>query len=121
MLKSKIHRATITDTDLNYEGSIGIDAALMRAADLLPYEQVHVLDVTNGARFQTYVIEEPEHSGRIGVYGAAAHLVTRGDTVIVLAYNVQTESEARTAHPHIVYVDGANKPAPQPQMLKAAR
>lgn len=108
MVKSKIHRATITDIDLDYEGSIGIDGALMRAADLLPYEQVHVLDVTNGARFQTYVIEEPAHSGRIGVYGAAAHLVRRGDTVIILAYSLQTEEEARSANPHIIYVDSAN-------------
>ncbi|MPZ15526.1 MAG: aspartate 1-decarboxylase, partial [Chloroflexi bacterium] len=74
MLKSKIHRATITETNLDYEGSIGIDAALLRRASLLPYEQVHVLNVTNGARFETYAIEEPAKSGRIVVYGAAAHL-----------------------------------------------
>lgn len=110
MLKSKIHGATITETNLAYEGSIGIDDRLLREADLLPYEQVHVLDVTNGNRFETYAIQEPEGYGRVAVYGAAARLVAPGDTVIVLGYQVVTEEEAALVHPRIVHVDGANVP-----------
>jgi len=110
MLKSKIHRATITDTNMAYEGSIGIDSCLLREADLLPYEQVHVLDITNGSRFETYAVQEPEGSGRVAVYGAAARLVAPGDTVIILGYQVVTEEEARSIHPRVVHVDAANAP-----------
>lgn len=110
ILKSKIHRAVITDTDLNYEGSIGLDARLMAAADLLPYEQVHVLDITNGARFETYVIEEPADSGRVVIYGAAARLVVPGDLAIILSYQVMPEEEARAVEPRVVAVDARNTP-----------
>jgi aspartate 1-decarboxylase len=108
MLKSKIHRATVTQANLNYEGSITIDAALMDAADILPYEQVHVLDVNNGARLQTYVIEGAPGSGVICLNGAAARLVNAGDVVIILAYDQLQETEARALKPRLVYVDAAN-------------
>lgn len=108
MLKSKIHRATITHTDVDYEGSIGIDMDLLRAADILPYEQVHVLDITSGNRFETYAMEEPAGSGRVGVYGAAARLVKPGDLVIVLGYRLLSEGEAGDALPRFVYVDARN-------------
>lgn len=110
VLKSKIHRVRVTDTDLDYEGSIGIDSRLMREADLLPYEQVHVLNVSNGARFETYVIEEPEGSGRVTVFGAAARLTARGDTLIILSYQVATEEEAQKASPRVILVDANNAP-----------
>ena len=110
MLKSKIHRATVTDVNRDYEGSIGIDGELLRTVDLLPFEQVHVLDITNGNRFETYVIEEPEGSRRIGVYGAAAHLVAPGDLVIILAYNLIPEEEAADVHPRVLVLDASNKP-----------
>ena len=110
MLKSKIHRATVTDVNRDYEGSIGIDGELLRTVDLLPFEQVHVLDITNGNRFETYVIEEPEGSRRIGVYGAAAHLVAPGDLVIILAYNLVPEGEAADVHPRVLVLDASNKP-----------
>lgn len=109
VLKSKIHRATVTDANLHYEGSITIDAALMEAADLLPFEQVHVLDVDNGARLTTYAIEGERGSGQVCVNGAAAHLVGAGDTVIVLSYRTATEGEARANAPALVYVDGRNR------------
>lgn len=110
MLKSKIHRARITGTNVDYEGSIGIDAELLRAADLLPFEQVHVLDITNGHRFETYVIEGPAGSGCIEIYGAAARLVEPSDLVIILSYRLATEDEARAAQPQIVHVDAHNAP-----------
>ena len=108
MLKSKIHRATVTQADLHYVGSITIDADLMAAADLLPGEQVHVVDVTNGARLETYVIEGPPGSGVIGVNGAAAHLVHPGDLVIVISYATVDDAQARTMRPRVVHVDGRN-------------
>lgn len=108
MLKSKIHRATVTHVDVDYEGSIGIDADLLDAADLLPFEQVHVLDITNGARFETYVMEEPAGCGRIALYGAAGRLVSPGDLVIILGYGVVTEGDARGMHPRVVHVDAHN-------------
>ena len=112
ILKSKIHRATVTDVNLDYEGSIGIDSELLHAADLLPYEQVHVLDLNNGARFETYTMEEPAASGRIAIYGAAARLVAQGDSLIILSYQVLPDEEAQQARPRIVYVDEKNRPLP---------
>jgi len=109
MLKSKIHRAKVTQADIDYEGSITIDAALMEVADILPYEMVHVLDVNNGARLETYVIEGERDSGIIGINGAAARLINRGDTVIILAYASVPEDEAQTAEPSLVYVDSENR------------
>src|SRR5579875_2890641 len=109
MLKSKLHRATVTQADLHYVGSITVDADLMDAADLLPGEQVAVVDVTNGARLETYVIEGERGSGVLGINGAAAHLVSVGDTVIVIAYRTMSDAEARTFVPHVVHVDAGNR------------
>ena len=109
VLKSKIHRATVTQADLHYEGSITIDPVLMRAADILPFEQVHILDVDNGSRLTTYAIEGHENSGQICINGAAAHLVDPGDVVIVLTYTSMTDAEARQHQPALVYVDEANR------------
>jgi aspartate 1-decarboxylase len=108
MLKSKIHRATVTEADLHYVGSITIDADLMDAADLLPGEQVAVVDVTNGARLETYVIEGERGSGVIGINGAAAHLVHPGDLIIVISYAALPDAEARAFVPKVVFVDAAN-------------
>ncbi|MDY6907143.1 MAG: aspartate 1-decarboxylase [Chloroflexota bacterium] len=108
MLRGKIHRATVTDANLHYEGSITIDRLLMEAADILPYEQVHVLDVDNGARFETYVIEGEPDSGVICINGAAARLVSVGDRVIIISYSVVSEEEAWEVQPHLVYVDERN-------------
>ena len=108
MLKSKIHRARVTDANLHYEGSITIDGVLMEAADILPYEQVHVLDVDNGARFETYAIEGEAASGVICVNGAAARLVSRGDRVIILTYRAVREEAAQAWEPRLVYVDERN-------------
>ena len=107
MLKSKIHRATVTDANLNYEGSITIDRKLMQAADILPYEQVHVVDVNNGNRLVTYAIEG--ESGEICLNGAAARLVHKGDIVIILAYTNIMENELHDFHPTLVYVDAKNQ------------
>jgi aspartate 1-decarboxylase len=109
MLKSKVHRATVTQADLHYVGSITIDADLMDAADLLDGEQVHVVDVTNGARLETYVITGARGSGVIGINGAAAHLVHPGDLVIVISYVGLPDAEARAYKPKVVFVDGANR------------
>ncbi len=92
MLKSKIHRATVTDADVNYEGSITLDSRLMEAADILPFEQVHVLDINNGSRLTTYVIEGNPGSGEVAINGAAARLVNVGDLVIILTYR-ETDDE----------------------------
>ena len=108
MLKSKIHRATITDCDLHYAGSITIDSDLMRAADLLPNELVHVLDIDNGERLETYVIEGARGSGEIQMNGAAARLVHRGDRVIVVAYGMYDENELEAHEPRVVHVDAGN-------------
>jgi aspartate 1-decarboxylase len=109
MLKSKIHRATVTDANLHYVGSVTVDEDLMRAADLLPGEQVAIVDVTNGARLETYVITGPAGSGVIGINGAAAHLVSTGDLVILISYGVMDDAEARTYQPRVVFVDEANR------------
>jgi len=109
MLKSKIHRATVTGADVNYEGSITLDRVLMEAADIAPYEQVHVLDVDNGARLVTYAIEGEPGSGQVVINGAAARLVNRGDSVIVISYCEVPEEQVRTHRPSLVYVDGENR------------
>ena len=109
MLRSKLHRATVTEANVDYEGSITIDAALMEAADLLPYEQVHVLDVNNGTRLVTYVIEGERGSGIICVNGAAARLVHAGDIVIVVSYATVSDAEAASFQPRLVYVNARNE------------
>jgi aspartate 1-decarboxylase len=109
MLKSKIHRATVTQADLHYVGSVTIDADLMEAADLLPGEQVAIVDVNNGARLETYVIEGPRGSGVIGINGAAARLVHEGDLVILISYCTVTDAEAREKRPKVVFVDAGNR------------
>jgi aspartate 1-decarboxylase len=109
MFKSKIHRATVTQADLHYVGSVTIDADLMDAADLYPGEQVAIVDVTNGARLETYVISGERGSGVIGINGAAAHLVSPGDLVILISYAQMTDAEARAFQPSVVHVDAANR------------
>jgi aspartate 1-decarboxylase len=109
MLKSKIHRATVTQADLHYVGSISIDAELMEAADLLEGEQVAIADITNGARLQTYVIPAPRGSGIIGINGAAAHLVQSGDLVIIMSYAMVDDAEARSLKSRVVHVDEKNR------------
>jgi aspartate 1-decarboxylase len=109
MLKSKIHRATVTQADLHYVGSVTIDAELMAAADLLPGEQVAIVDVTNGARLETYVIEGEPGSGTLGINGAAAHLVHPGDLVIVISYATLADADARSYRPRVVHVDAGNR------------
>jgi aspartate 1-decarboxylase len=109
MLKSKIHRATVTQADLHYVGSLTVDADLMEAADLLPGEQVHVVDIDNGARLETYVIEGPRGSGVIGINGAAARLVHPGDLVIVISYASLEDAEARAFAPRVVHVGADNR------------
>lgn len=109
MLGGKIHRATVTQADLDYVGSVTIDAELMAAADLLEGEQVHVVDVTNGARLVTYVIPGPAGSGVIGMNGAAAHRVFVDDLVIILSYRQVEESELARHRPRVVHVDGRNR------------
>jgi len=109
MLKSKIHRARVTEANLNYEGSITLDSLLMEAADILPYEQVQVLDIDNGARLETYAIAGRRGSGQVCINGAAARLVQAGDAVIILTYRPLSEEEARLHRPRLVYVDAANR------------
>jgi aspartate 1-decarboxylase len=109
MMKSKIHRATVTQADLHYVGSVTLDAALMEAADLLEGEQVAIVDITNGARIETYVIPGPRGSGVIGINGAAAHLVHPGDLVIIMSYAVVSDAEARAMTPRVVHVDEHNR------------
>ena len=108
MLKSKIHRATITGSDLNYVGSITIDPDLLEAADILPHEQVHVVDVDNGARFVTYTLTGERGSGVIQVNGAAARLVHTGDTIIVISYADYSREDLEGYEPAVVHVDSAN-------------
>ncbi|HUT96775.1 MAG TPA: aspartate 1-decarboxylase [Dehalococcoidales bacterium] len=108
MLKSKIHRATVTEANLEYEGSIAIDKRLMDEADILPYEQVQVLNADNGARFTTYAIEGPTDSGMIGIQGPAARLASKGDIVVILTYRNVKEAEVRNFLPRLVYVDENN-------------
>jgi len=109
MMKSKIHRATVTQADLDYVGSVTLDVALMEAADLLEGEQVAIVDITNGARIETYVIPGPRGSGVIGINGAAAHLVHPNDLVIIMSYAVLDDAEARALKPTVVHVDEQNR------------
>ena len=108
MLKSKIHRARVTWLNIDYEGSITIDKKLMEEAEILPYEQVQVLNINNGARFTTYAIEGKRGSGEIGINGAAARLATKGDLVIILSYCHVDDEEAYNLVPKLVYVDVQN-------------
>jgi aspartate 1-decarboxylase len=108
MLKSKIHRATVTDSDLHYVGSITIDPDLLDAGDILEHEQVHVVDVDNGARFETYTIAGERGSGAMCVNGAAARLVHRGDTIIVISYGQYDEQDLEQYRPRVVHVEAAS-------------
>lgn len=110
MMTSKIHRATVTQADLHYVGSVTIDADLMDAADLLEGEQVTIVDIDNGHRLETYAITGARGSGVIGINGAAAHLVHPGDLVIIIAYGMMSDADARSFTPRVVFVDGANRP-----------
>ncbi len=113
MMKAKIHRATVTNADLDYEGSITVDPALLEASGILPYEQVDVLNITNGARFTTYAIEGgTPGAGEMQVNGAAARLVQKGDLVIVVAYAQMEAAEARAHVPTVILVDAQNRPKP---------
>ena len=109
LLKSKIHRATVTDADLDYEGSISIDPVLARAADFVPFERVEIYNITNGERFATYFIEGRERAGEITLNGAAANKAGRDDLVIICSYAEYTDEEARDHRPKLVYVDECNK------------
>ena len=108
MMKSKIHRATVTQADLHYVGSVTLDPVLMEAADLLEGEQVAIVDITNGARIETYVIPGERGSGVVGINGAAAHLVQPQDLVIIMSYGFFDEAEVRSLKPRVVHVDGKN-------------
>jgi aspartate 1-decarboxylase len=121
MLKSKLHRGVVTDANVNYEGSVTIDPLLMQAADILPYEQVHILSVDNGARLQTYAIEGRPGSGEICINGAAAHLIQKGHTVIILTYVSVEEAQAKAMKPRLVYLNQRNEiiPAPSTKVLQA--
>ncbi|WP_322781085.1 aspartate 1-decarboxylase [Frankia sp. Cas4] len=109
MLKSKIHRATVTQADLHYVGSVTIDVDLLEDADLLPGEQVTIVDIDNGARLETYTIAGPRGSGVIGINGAAARLVHPGDLVIILSYAIMADADARRFAPRVLFVDSANR------------
>ncbi len=109
MMTGKIHRATVTDANLQYVGSITIDEALMEGADILPDQMVHVVNNNNGARLTTYAIAGPRNSGVICLNGAAARLVQKGDEVIIIAYGILNEEEIRQHQPRIVFVDGTNQ------------
>lgn len=110
MLQCKIHRATVTEADLDYDGSITIDAALMAEAGLIPFQKVDIYNITNGNRLSTYAIEGEANSGVIGINGAAAHLASTGDMIIIAAYVEMAEEEAREWEPQIVLVDEYNRP-----------
>lgn len=108
ILKSKIHRATVTDANLEYEGSITIDLSLMKAADILPFEQVHVVDINNGARLVTYAIPGETDSGIVCINGAAAHLIEKNDVIIIMAYALIEDDGAGSFYPTVVNVDRKN-------------
>ena len=109
MFKSKIHRATVTQADLHYVGSVTVDEDLLEAADVLPGELVHIVDIDNGARLETYTIAGERGSGVIGINGAAARLVHPGDLVILIAYGQMEDAEAREFEPRVVFVDSENR------------
>mgnify|MGYP001575145473 CR=1 FL=1 len=108
MLKSKIHRATVTDANVDYEGSVAIDESLMEAAGIFEFEQVHIYDISNGNRLTTYAIKAERGSGTISINGAAAHLAKKGDLVIIATYSVYEDKEAERHAPALIYVDGKN-------------
>ena len=109
LLKSKIHRATVTDADLHYEGSISVDENLLEAANILPYEHVHIWDVTNGNRFETYTLPAPRGSATVCINGAAAHLAKKGDIIIITSFLSISEAEAKGHEPTVVLVDEHNQ------------
>ncbi len=109
MLKSKIHRLTVTDADLHYEGSLSLDEELMEAADLIPFEKIEVYNINTGDRFTTYVIPAPRGSGMVRLNGAAARLGTKGDLIIIASYAEYEEEELRFYSPKLVYVDSENR------------
>lgn len=110
LCKSKIHRARVTEADLNYVGSLTVDVELLERSDILPYEQVHIVNVNNGARFVTYAIPGERHSGTMCLNGAAARLGHVGDIIIVIAYAQMNDAEAREYEPRVVFVDDHNRP-----------
>ena len=114
LMKGKIHRASVTQCDLHYEGSISVDTSLLERSGILPYEQVDVLNINNGERFTTYAIPAPAGSGMIGINGAAARLAQKDDLVIIVAYARMEEAEAKSFNPRVVLVDGANRPISEP-------
>jgi len=119
LLKGKIHRATVTQCDLHYEGSISVDAALLERSGILPHEQVDVLNINNGERFTTYAIPAPAGSGVIGINGAAARLAQAGDLVIIVAYARMEEADAKSWRPQVVMVDASNRaPAPSLRVME---
>jgi aspartate 1-decarboxylase len=109
MLKSKIHRATVTDSALHYEGSLTLDETLMNAADIFPFEHIHVYNITNGHRFETYAVRGEKDSGIICVNGAAAHLARKGDLIIIASYGLINGRKAKNYQPKLVFVEGNNK------------
>jgi aspartate 1-decarboxylase len=109
MMKSKIHRATVTDTSVDYEGSLTIDLDLMNAADILPHEQIHVWDVTSGARLVTYAIPGERGSGVIQVNGAGAHLISKGNVIIIATFTTMTTKRAKKFAPEVVFVTPGNR------------
>jgi aspartate 1-decarboxylase len=120
MCKSKIHRATVTDANLNYEGSITVDEVLLDAADILEYEQVHVVNVANGARFETYAIRGASGGGDVVINGAAARLVQPGDTIIIFSYGTYDEEELERFEPTFIFVDGHNRITPRGAAVRSA-
>jgi aspartate 1-decarboxylase len=120
LMKSKIHRATVTDANLDYVGSLTLDRDLMEAVDLLSDEKVHVVNINTGARFETYVIEGKRGSGIVCANGAAARLVQKGDLVIVIAYGFFDAAEAKRHRPKIAFVDGRNRRVPAGRAAAAA-
>ena len=121
MCKGKIHRATVTQADLDYVGSLTIDETLMKLAGLREFERVSVANISNGNRFDTYVIRGEADSGEICVNGAAAHLAGKGDLVIIIAYAQMTEEEAESFKPKLVFVDAQNRPIKTEQTVKAGQ
>jgi len=109
LLKSKIHRVTVTDADLHYEGSVSVDENLLEAADILPHEHVHIWDVTNGNRFETYALAAPRGSATVCINGAAAHLAKKGDIIIITSFCSIPEEKVKSYHPHVVLVDAHNQ------------
>jgi aspartate 1-decarboxylase len=119
LLKSKIHRATVTEADLHYDGSVTIDCELMAAADIVDHEQVDIYDITNGSRITTYAIPGPAGSGEICINGAAAHRVEKGDLVIIVSYATYDEAELKKHKPRVILVDEHNRPRSGPRVIAA--